>query len=205
MEQENHVWIEDEDQTVSRSSPNLGEVVTHLLEKCPKKRKHRKTKRRRVSDETDTCLHCNISTNHASSSPVKMHGKKATIYEEKEDDDTSSEDNLDEDNATLAADVSVPMDTLPDEEVRQSNSSKLATHTITPCHLKNVFGSAYIESMSRPRRFAVDISQRLDGMTGGKVYVLFEVMDDNNRNNYNWNRVEDEWEALDMEEYTNVR
>lgn len=204
MEQENNIWIEDEDedQKVTRSSPSLGEVVTHLLERFPKKRKHRKTKRRRVSNETDdTCLHC--STNHASTSPVKMYGKKATIYEEKEDDNISSDDNSAEENT--APTISVPVDALPDEEVRLSNSLKLATRTITPCHLKNVFSGAYFEAMSRPRRFAVDISQRLDNMTGGKVYVLFEVMDDNNRNNYDWNQVEDEWETLDVEEYTNVR
>ena len=176
QEEREHIKMEEEEQAVPRSSPNLGDVVTHLLERLPKK-KFKKRRRHKMSSKTDACFRCKTNTNPASSNPVKMRGKKAVIYEEKADTNDISYGK----DTTSSGGIMVSMDAqLPDKDIRITSFVKLDSQTLIPCHLRVVFGDAYIESKSLPQRFAIDISPKI-GIDGGDAYVLFEEVNDDNR------------------------
>ena len=182
QEETEHTKMEDEEeeQAVPRNSPNLGDVITHILERMPKKKETKKARGHRMSSKTDACFQGNINTNPASSNPVKMQGKGAVIYEDKED----TNDNSFSENTTSPSGIMASMDALhvpPDKDMRITGTVKLESQTLTPCHLRVVFGDAYIESKSQPRRFAIDISERSAIVTDGDVYVLFEEVNDDNK------------------------
>ncbi|XP_072038265.1 uncharacterized protein [Amphiura filiformis] len=189
-----------EEQAIPRSSPSLGMVVDHLLKRSYKKAKRRRKCKKSVYDENSEY----INTNSASSNPVKMFGKKATIYEEKSDtsdDNSAVEEPAPNDAATVTIDEPFPHH---DElDIKPTTMLRLATQTILPGQLKNTFGCAYIESMCQPRRFAIDVSQRLSAPASRQVYALFEVIDDNNRNNICCNLFNAEGQQ--MEEFVNAR
>ncbi len=197
--------VEEEDARPHRSSPSLGTVVSHLIKKSQmkvKRKRRRKVKKCDCGDDDKTSAF--VNTNTASSTPLKMFGKNAMVYEERQD----ALGDRDDGNATLDEEAPAMIPTTlptPELDIKLSTVLRLAADSVLPNDLRNVFGSTYVESMSQPHRFAIDISQRVSGAAGkrNKAYVLFEVLDDNNNNSVC--KVEGLHQIQDWNGFVNVR
>ena len=169
-----------------------------------KKKSDKKSGRKRRWEKSDESTNNIFSSNQASSTPVKIHGKGATIYEEQVD--TNTDNDITSADNTVPENASVTVAMAPEQDTRFSQVLNISTHSISPCNLKETYSSAYTEGVCQPRRFAIDIARHRGA--NSDVYALFEMVEDENNNRhegYRWHDVAGEWQNLDVNQYCSIR